>query len=154
MKVFIFNADIYCYDCGRNIQEQILKEINKFWVCTRCGASYTHKDHSACEQCGTTLIPKRIKDEVDKNNSDEWPDGPYKDGGGEADYPHHCGSGGSCLDAYVLKDGSSKVGCFLENPLTTHGTCYVVGLAIEEIRRDGKMGEIVEMWVNYYGIKV
>jgi hypothetical protein len=42
-------------------------------------------------------------------DSGEWPQGPYSDGGGEADYPVHC----------------DHCGTFLENPLTPDGVTYV-----------------------------
>ena len=50
-------------------------------------------------------------DEADEStyDSDEWPKGPYPNGGGEADCPQHC----------------DACGVFLENPLTGGGESYV-----------------------------
>ncbi len=45
----------------------------------------------------------------DFDDSEQWPQGPYPDGGGEADCPQHC----DCC------------GAFLENPLTDDGDSYV-----------------------------
>lgn len=63
-----------------------------------------------CEECGEV-----IKDELKPlelkhtDDSDSFPQGPYSDGGGEADCPQHCG----------------MCGVFLENPLTSDGRAYV-----------------------------
>jgi hypothetical protein len=68
-----------------------------------------------CDTCGTlykqgTDRPAHV-DESDESSydSDEWPKGPYSDGGGEADSPCHC----------------DHCGVFLDNPLTPDGSDYV-----------------------------
>jgi len=75
-------------------------------------------------------------------DSDEFPKGPYPDGGGEADCPQHCGAGAQCVNAIEFDDGH-KVGAWLENELTTDGVEYV-----REAIREG--GEVAEMWADYY----
>lgn len=45
-------------------------------------------------------------------DSDDWPKGPYPDGGGESDSPSHCDTCGE----------------FLDNPLTPDGAAYVADL--------------------------
>ncbi|GAF74579.1 unnamed protein product [marine sediment metagenome] len=114
MDVYIYAADIYCKQCGEAIRERITRE-------------------------GTA--PADLDDEV-SYDSDEFPKGPYSDGGGEADCPQHCGSGPDCLNAIELDDGS-KVGAWLENELTTDGVEYV-----REAIREG--GEVAELWADYY----
>lgn len=57
-------------------------------------------------------------------------DGPYPDGGGEADCPQHCGD---CHE-------------FLENPLTTDGGDYVRE-AVEEATGDP---DVLALWKNHY----
>jgi hypothetical protein len=96
MNVYIYDANIYCEDCGRAIRKQIKKD---------------------------GFAPEDIKDESSYDSS-EFPKGPYPDGGGEADSPQHCGSQGECANALTLKSGW-KVGQFLENPLTNEGIEYV-----------------------------
>ena len=68
-----------------------------------------------CDTCGTlyklgTDKPAHV-DEADESSydSDDWPKGPYSDGGGEADSPQHC----------------DHCGIFLDNPLTGDGETYV-----------------------------
>ena len=93
MDAYIFQADVWCEDCARDIQF-------------------------------------RLSHRKDDEDSDAYPQGPYSDGGGEADCPQHCG------------------GCrvFLENPLTSHGVDYVV-----EQHRDNP-SDITQEWVDYYGL--
>jgi sarcosine oxidase delta subunit len=81
VDVYIFQADIYCEGCG----EEIKKEI---------------------EAAGNA--PADAEDEH-TFDSDDYPKGPYPDGGGESDTPQHCG------------------GCraFLYNPLTQDGYAYL-----------------------------
>jgi hypothetical protein len=70
-----------------------------------------------CEPCGEAIKARTPKPaHVDESNehtfdSDEWPKGPYGDGGGEADCPQHC-------DACRV---------FLENPLTAEGYRWLRG---------------------------
>lgn len=104
MNAYIYQADIFCADCGRSIRKRIKQE------------------------------GKAPADPRDENtyDSDEYPKGPYQDGGGEADCPQHCGAGADCLNAMEL--GGFKVGAWLENPLTADGVAYVrqaEGLAAE-----------------------
>lgn len=68
-----------------------------------------------CQACGEKLCATEAKPAgMDPTNestwdSDEYPKGPYPNGGGEADTPQHCDS----------------CGVFLQNPLTTDGYDYV-----------------------------
>jgi hypothetical protein len=81
MKAYIYQADIYCEDCGQAIKTEL-------------------------DKAGKT--PADPDDEY-TFDSDEYPKGPYSDGGGEADSPQHC------ADCHT----------FLENPLTSDGREYV-----------------------------
>ena len=97
-----------------------------------------------CLRCGNTIrallpSPSNPDDEA-SYDSDDYPKGPYPDGGGEADCPQHCGCGEACLNAIKLNDGR-KVGAFLENPLTTDGECYVI---------EADDGEIASIWREHY----
>lgn len=70
---------------------------------------YIYQAALFCEPCGVSIrenIPQPDHANIDDEStydSDEWPKGPYPDGGGEADTPQHC-------------DGC---GVALNNPLTT-----------------------------------
>ena len=114
MLVYIFAADIYCKQCGEAIRERIIRE---------------------------RFAPDDPEDER-SYDSDEFPKGPYCDGGGEADCPQHCGAGPKCVNAIEFDDGH-KAGAWLENELTTDGVEYV-----REAIREG--GEVADMWADFY----
>ena len=79
MKTYIFQAALICEDCSHGVQGALVKP--------------DHVD---------------MHDES-SYDSDEWPKGPYPDGGGEADSPQHC----------------AMCHVFLNNPLTPDGSAYV-----------------------------
>ena len=70
--------------------------------------AYVFQAALLCEKCG-----EKAKCDYSHNadNADTYfyPQGPYADGGGEADCPQHC----------------DACGVFLENPLTTDGYAFV-----------------------------
>ena len=78
--VWIYQADLWCEDCIERIKAE-----------ARQPAHVDESDESTYD-------------------SDEWPKGPYSDGGGESDCPQNC------------------AGChrFLGNPLTSEGVEYVL----------------------------
>lgn len=83
-----------------------------------------------CEGCGNAI--KRDLDTaslVTLEDSDHYPQGPYCNGGGEADCPQHCGA----------------CGVFLENPLTSDGVEYVR----EALTSDGDASILAE-WRDFY----
>ncbi len=123
MNVYIYAADLFCEDCGDAIRKQITEEDEFRYA---------------------RLAPADPADPDDEYSydSDEFPKGPYPDGGGEADSPQHCGNGPNCLNAIEFPDGI-KVGCWLENELTTDGANYV-----KDAIREG--GEVAELWAEYY----
>jgi hypothetical protein len=94
MDAYIYCADIYCADCGREM----------------------------VDECRERSI-------ADTGDSDQFPQGPYPDGGGEADCPQHCGS---CH-------------AFLENPLTGAGNDYVLSAIA-----DDPESTVVQEWRDYY----
>lgn len=63
-------------------------------------------------------------------DSDQYPQGPYSDGGGEADSPCHC----------------DHCRVFLENPLTGDGYEYV----LERLQLPGDVATL-EQWRAFYG---
>ncbi len=103
MNAYIYQADIYCEECGALIRQEL-------------------DEQGACPA-----------DPTDEStfDSDEYPKGPYADGGGEADCPQHC----------------AACGVFLENPLTSDGIEYVKS-AISERQDQISSAE----WVQFYGL--
>lgn len=71
---------------------------------------------------------------IHHKDSDSFPQGPYGDGGGEADCPQHCG------------------GCslFLENPLTGDGINYVREALLEHVESGRGAPEVLNEWRDYY----
>lgn len=61
-------------------------------------------------------------------------EGPYDNGGGEADSPQHC----------------DHCGVFLKNPLTADGEGYVRE-AIYDAMHDGELNGALVTWRNFYG---
>lgn len=114
MNVYIYQAILYCEDCGKAIRQRIFQE---------------------------GFAPADPEDER-SYDSDEFPKGPYPDGGGEADSPQHCGAVPECRNTIELSDGL-KIGAWLENELTAVGVEYV-----REAIREG--GEVSELWADYY----
>ncbi len=64
-----------------------------------------------------------------EHDSDAWPQGPYSDGGGEADYPQHC------CQCHV----------FMENSLTSDGVDYV-----KHWIKQTPQSEVTKEWQDYY----
>ena len=69
-----------------------------------------------------------------RRESDVYPQGPYADGGGEADSPSHCDS----------------CGVFLENPLTTDGEEYVREALCECKEPTHVCGDVCRTWREGY----
>jgi hypothetical protein len=107
---------------------------------------YIYAADCYCEKCGEALkqlLPKPKKpDDENTFDSDEYPKGPYSNGGGESDSPQHCGSGEECLDATII-DGE-KHGCFLENDLTEDGQ-----KSLQELHKD-RNSPVTAFWIAHY----
>ena len=105
-----------------------------------------------CEDCIRRFKHDHVKpDHVDESDeytydSDEWPKGPYANGGGEADCPQHCDS----------------CGVFLETPLTPDGDTYVREAASEfetesdmsweeiAVAADNDGQPVLADWIRFY----
>ena len=82
------------------------------------------------------LAAARGIDRADESSfdSDDFPKGPYPDGGGEADYPVHCAATGE----------------FMDNPLTEDGSAYVKQ-AFRAFKADGRGdAETLSTWADAY----
>ena len=101
--------------------------------------AYTYKAALLCEACA---IMRRddIRDgivpgDLDSADSDQAPQGPFADGGGEADSPQHC----------------DHCNAFLENPLTSDGRDYVESLRDNYPQHKGA-GHLAT-WIKFYGLE-
>ena len=113
MNTYIYKAALYCEPCADNVKRRIapqfgFRKINSRGVAVSDGT-------------------------MGSRDSDHWPQGPYPDGGGEADTPQHCDS----------------CGLFLQNPLTAEGVEYVRELVAAE-RGDRKGYWPAETWADFY----
>lgn len=82
MDAYIYQADFYCEDCISDLKKEIEQKNPEIVEMVRSGAA----------------------------DSNDYPQGPYSDGGGEADSPQHCGA---CR-------------AFLHNPITEVGENFVI----------------------------
>lgn len=112
-EIYIYSADLFCEDCGEEIREALTNEGNA------------------------------PDDESDENSydSDEFPKGPFDDGGGEADSVQHCGSHEACLNAITLPSGH-KIGAWLGNQLTREGVRYTC----EHVQEGGEVAVLWSVW--------
>lgn len=120
MDVYIYCADIYCEACGEKFRQDLTSQ---------------------------GLAPADPDDEY-TYDSDQFPKGPYPDGGGESDSPQHCGNHDACHDPTII-DGK-RCGKFLENDLTSAGVLYLKQSAEEDLELYGKVGPVVQFWLDHY----
>lgn len=106
MDAYIYQADLICEDCAVKVKQELIAQ---------CRAPENPQDENSFD-------------------SDDFPKGPYADGGGEADYPAHCSM---CQE-------------FLENPLTTDGYNYVEDQIKEEIEKN----PVLSQWFNFYDFRI
>lgn len=86
-----------------------------------CDQVFVYQAALVCEDCAGQIMERLDKKGVvdEDGDSDTYPQGPYGDGGGEADSCQFCDSGRYCVNA--VKVGDHKIGCPLGNPLTSDG---------------------------------
>lgn len=104
MRVFIYQAALLCELCGNTTRDRLDAQGKR---------------------------PENVGDER-TFDSDDYPKGPYPDGGGEADGPQHC----------------DHCACFLENPLTDDGLRYTA----EMIAENKPDSVAVREWAPFYGL--
>jgi hypothetical protein len=103
--------------------------------------AYIYQGDLFCEDCANTLKRQidRKKPSVDlstSEDSDDYPQGPHADGGGEADTAQHCG----------------MCNVFLENPLTSHGWNDVKERVAWDIM-SGKYNPVsLGTWADFYDV--
>ena len=95
------------------------------------GEAYAYQAALLCEDCGRAVSEElRAGGAQDNGDSSDFPQGPYPDGGGEADSAHFCDRGRECLSAVEV--AGHRVGQPLGNPLTGDG----VEALVESVKRD------------------
>jgi len=93
---------------------------DEVFVSTRC---YIFQGDIYCEECGNK-IKKTLKPQDNTGDSNDYPQGPYTEGGGESDAPQFCGSGKAC--AYKVNlPSNTTIGCPLGNHLTREGVTLI-----------------------------
>lgn len=113
MKAYVFQAALWCETCTAANVLQVPADMLGVAIARR------RKAHG---------IPDGASD------TDNVPDGPHADGGGESDSPQHC----------------DACGVFLRNPLTTDGYEYVRD-AIQEHNEHGRgTREVLATWHDFY----
>lgn len=99
--------------------------------------AYIYKADIYCASCGEDIVHDLKAHKVrDTGDSDEFPQGPYTNGGGESDTPQHC-----CV--------CDK---FLANPLTGDGLRYVECEIIDHYLTGAGQFEVLAKWQSEYGI--
>lgn len=114
MNAYVYNGDLWCEQCGEAIRHTL---------------------------AGKGKAPASPDDET-TYDSDDYPKGPYPNGGGEADCPKRCASGMVCANAYTLSSGQ-KIGAHLGNALTADGVEYVR-------KAIGQGGAMAHLWASLY----
>lgn len=102
MNAYLYAAALYCGPCGETIRADL----------DRAGKRPPNRDNES------------------SYDSDQYPKGPYSDGGGESDSPCHC----------------DACGAFLENPLTDDGVEYVR----EQVAIGDGRPDILAAWRAFY----
>lgn len=99
--------------------------------------AYIYQADLICEDCAAKVKRKLDKQRIeDTGDSGDYPQGPYSDGGGEADSAQHCG----------------MCNVFLENPLTSHGAEDIKQRIAEDIK-SGKYNPVsIGTWIDYYDV--
>lgn len=93
-----------------------------------------------CEDCAADirnlLATGKRESDIEKEDSEHWPQGPYPNGGGEADCPQHCGA----------------CNLFLENPLTDDGYNYASEAIADQVFGEGHRGTVLILreWAKFY----
>lgn len=103
--------------------------------------AYVFQAALLCEDCGDAYKrehrhAKPVPDDRDESSydSNEWPKGPYANGGGEADTPQHC----------------DTCGTFLDNPLTGDGETYVRDAFREFVETGRGSPDVLAEWKAAY----
>lgn len=100
--------------------------------------TYAYQASLLCADCGLVAIEALLAEgSSDDGDSGHFPQGPYGQGGGEADSPQFCDRGPSCASyAPIVHPASGmvvKIGCPIENPLTSDGVLVLRTSILEDL---------------------
>lgn len=113
---------------------------------------YVYRAGLLCSSCGEAKCEDLDREGVrDTGDSDLYPQGPYPNGGGEADSPQTCDAMDRCRDPLYV--GGRKVGAFLENPLTPDGEDYLCEM-VTAPRSSKFQRALHKVWLKFYGYSV
>jgi hypothetical protein len=124
---FIYQAALLCVVCGTTVKQALIQRRKRLQVWKG------ELEMEGAFHPGSYPPRWALRLRKGQSYSDVWPDGPFADGGGEADCPQHC----------------DHCSVFLENPLTQDGYDYVADAVIEAVVR-GKMSDALRTWVDHY----
>lgn len=97
---------------------------------------YAYRAALVCAPCATDIIA-RLPPDADTGDGGDFPQGPYANGGGEADTPQHC----------------DYCNVFLGNPLTWEGEAYARN-AMRCWRAAGReASSVIANWSEFYGLE-
>jgi hypothetical protein len=119
-----------------------------------CDSVYIYQAALVCEDCGRQIMMKLDKQKVENDgDSDSYPQGPYGDGGGEADNAQFCDRGKSCVNAAKVAD--HKIGYPLGNPLTTDGAEALIASIrrslVDKTKYGRRIGRLLQsLWGKHY----
>ena len=110
MNAYVYQAALLCEECALLVREALVEEYPEY-------AEYpTGNSH------------------FDGEDSDNFPVGPFPEGGGEADCPQHC----------------DNCGKFLENPLTSDGVEYIMSAVADWLLTGAGSGSVIREWLDFY----
>lgn len=113
MDAYVYRATLYCGDCAKEIKAELFENDLAFGE-------------------------KAPNDPIGVD-SDDFPKGPYPDGGGEADSPQYC-------------DGCGE---FLENDLTTDGREMVLDSVADWLAWGGNRDDPdIKSWIEFYDVEL
>lgn len=126
MKAYIYQADLHCEECTEKIKRKLAgtDKVPHYPSKAEIKARLTTADYPARRYFLQSQLDRLTPDSFD---SDDYPKGPYLDGGGESDRPQHCGT----------------CSLFLENPLTLDGYAYIA-------EQSKQLGGIPTEWADLY----
>lgn len=126
---------------------------NEDWLDTvpTCEDVYVYQAALVCSDCGEQIaLQLQNAGQRDTGDAKNFPQGPYGDGGGEADSPNHCDMHDDCVNA-VQVPGGKKIGCPFGNPLTFDGCGYVTREIAEAVTdKNAHKRAVGRLWWRIY----
>jgi hypothetical protein len=112
---------------------------------------YAYQGALYCDDCAEQIIEELdAQGAEDDGDSEQYPQGPHSDGGGESDSPYHCDNGAQCVNA-VQVPGGAKIGCPFGNPMTVEGLSHLVeAIADDVLRQDDHARAVGRLWRSIY----